>query len=99
LQRLPVGVRVENGRYTKLADLLQIEMSEIEGHLCSLFRSQPFIGDELQLSFQPVIERSVSGLVPAELFFCREDFETVCFDSFISKQALKWAWSACLRAF
>jgi len=32
-------------------------------------------------------------------FFWREEFETDCFDSFILKQALKRAWSACLRAF
>jgi hypothetical protein len=38
----------------------------------------------------------------AGLFCCfswREELETVCFDSFILKQALKWAWSACSRAF
>jgi hypothetical protein len=32
-------------------------------------------------------------------FFWKEQFETVCFNSFILKRALKWAWSACLRAF
>jgi hypothetical protein len=32
------------------------------------------------------------------LLFWKEQFETVCFNSFILKRALKWAWSACLRA-
>ena len=38
----------------------------------------------------------------AGLFCCsfgENSFETVCFNYFILKQALKWAWSACLRAF
>jgi hypothetical protein len=33
------------------------------------------------------------------MLFWKEQFETVCFNSFILKPALKWAWSACLRAF
>jgi hypothetical protein len=33
------------------------------------------------------------------LLFWKEQFQTVCFNSFILKRALKWAWSACLRAF
>jgi hypothetical protein len=33
------------------------------------------------------------------LFFGEKEFETVCFGSFILKLALKWAWSAYLKAF
>jgi hypothetical protein len=32
-------------------------------------------------------------------FFGEKKFEAVCFGSFILKLALKWAWSAYLRAF
>jgi hypothetical protein len=32
-------------------------------------------------------------------FFGENDLKQFCFDSFILKQALKWAWSASLRAF
>jgi hypothetical protein len=32
-------------------------------------------------------------------FFGEKEFEAVCFGSFILKLALKWAWSAYLRAF
>jgi hypothetical protein len=35
----------------------------------------------------------------AALFFGEKEFEAVCFGSFILKLALKWAWSAYLRAF
>jgi hypothetical protein len=31
--------------------------------------------------------------------FLERTIQTVCFNSFILKRALKWAWSACLRAF
>jgi len=33
------------------------------------------------------------------LFVGEKEFETVCFGSFILKLALKWAWSAYLKAF
>jgi len=32
------------------------------------------------------------------LLFRREEFETICFDSFISKRALEQTHSVCLRA-
>jgi hypothetical protein len=33
------------------------------------------------------------------LLFGKKSSQPVCFDSFISEQALKWARSVCLRAF